>query len=629
MVIFVYKYFKYIIVALIPLISFYFPNKYLFLYLSLAYLFLANLKPYYTFGLLFIYFIKPEAFIPSLCLILLLQVIYLFKKKYISLLYSLILFILYDSYIIKTPKTIIYITLIIILFSLGLYFYFKNNMADDYHLNKLLLGFITALYLSFSHNAYLGYAILIILYQNKRDLGLLFFTILAAIFNNYKQIPIYLFFLLLSLKNLPANLIMSIIAIYLFKNEHQYYIPIILNFMLYLPPAKPKYLSSVNENVNKYLKLLEQKSTDMDSYDLINIKIKNLLNSYCLNCSQKNKCLSKRRIDLYHFLMFEATSNMKPSKEIDYFIYNCEYKKMMDEAPKLNFSLNSSYNTIKETINILASENNIKNDLFNRLKTYSLKNINYISDSQMTLSFNEYVLPFKLQRLLKNKNLSVSYTGNNTYDVCMKPKYKIKAESIILSKGGGYIAGDNCLIKKTNTKLYAALSDGMGSGLKAYEASKALLKRLEGLITLPYNDENIIRLLTELSHISLFTSSYATLDFFSADLITKKGKLFKIASSTTLLIRNNQIKEFNTKTLPIDFDGILDLYEIDLEKDDIILLMSDGVFDFSNIKALYSYILSISYLEPDKLVYDIAKYIFNESNKKLHDDTSILAIKVY
>lgn len=57
--------------------------------------------------------------------------------------------------------------------------------------------------------------------------------------------------------------------------------------------------------------------------------------------------------------------------------------------------------------------------------------------------------------------------------------------------------------------------------------------------------------------------------------------------------------------------------------------MSDRVFDFSNIKALYSYILSISYLEPDKLVYNIAKYIFNESNKKLHDDTSILAIKVY
>lgn len=66
----------------------------------------------------------------------------------------------------------------------------------------------------------------------------------------------------------------------------------------------------------------------------------------------------------------------------------------------------------------------------------------------MTLSFNEYILPLKLERILKNKNLNVSYTGNNTYEIAYKSKCKIKAESIILSKGGGYIAGDNCLIKK-------------------------------------------------------------------------------------------------------------------------------------------------------------------------------------
>ena len=91
----------------------------------------------------------------------------------------------------------------------------------------------------------------------------------------------------------------------------------------------------------------------MDSYDTIDERIKALLKSYCLNCPMKEKCFSKRRIDMYHFLMYEVTSNMKHSKEIDYFIYNCEYKKMMDEAPKINFNLNSSYNTIKDTISWL------------------------------------------------------------------------------------------------------------------------------------------------------------------------------------------------------------------------------------------------------------------------------------
>lgn len=65
----------------------------------------------------------------------------------------------------------------------------------------------------------------------------------------------------------------------------------------------------------------------MDSYDTIDERIKALLKSYCLNCPMKEKCFSKRRIDMYHFLMYEVTSNMKHSKEIDYFIYNCEYKK--------------------------------------------------------------------------------------------------------------------------------------------------------------------------------------------------------------------------------------------------------------------------------------------------------------
>lgn len=220
MVIFVYKYFKYIIVALIPLISFYFPNKYLFLYLSLTYLFLTNLKPYYTFGLLFIYFIKPEAFIPSLCLILLLQVIYLFKKKYIFLLYSLILFIIFNAYIIKEAKTILLVSSILILFTLGLYFYFKANMALDFYLNKLLITFLSSIYLYFSSNAHLGYAFLIISYQNKRDLTMLFFAVTGAIFNNYTKIPFYLFFLALALKSFSLNIIFTLISIYLFKTQY-------------------------------------------------------------------------------------------------------------------------------------------------------------------------------------------------------------------------------------------------------------------------------------------------------------------------------------------------------------------------------------------------------------------------
>ena len=69
--------------------------------------------------------------------------------------------------------------------------------------------------------------------------------------------------------------------------------------------------------------------------------------------------------------------------------------------------LNNITKTSCVIINILISENNLKNDLIAKLKNYSLSSINYINDSQMTLSFNEYILPLKLERILKNKNLNV------------------------------------------------------------------------------------------------------------------------------------------------------------------------------------------------------------------------------
>lgn len=502
-------------------------------------------------------------------------------------------------------------------------------MDKDLYANKLLLSFFTSLYLVFSNKPHLCFAILIVLYQNKRDIVSLGFTLACALIKEYTLFPFYLFFLILTLKNIPINILLVILYAYFNKFNYINYLPIIINFLLYHKGTKPNAFSQTKELVNNYLAILSAKSKNLDSYDIINSKIKNLITSYCLNCSMKDSCLGKRRIDLYHYLMFESTKNMKQSKEIDYFIYNCEYKKMMDEVPKVEFGTVSNYHILKDSFNIILSEDEKKSRIINKLKSYSLKNVVYKNEDELVLSFDEYLPPLKLKRILNDKNYSVIYKGKNQYDITPHPIIKAKAESIILSKGGGYIAGDNCMIKKTTSKLYAALSDGMGTGLKAYEASKALLKRLEALISLPYSDERIIRLLTELTHVSLYTSSYSTLDFISIDLTQKKANLFKVASSTTLLLRDNKIIEYKTKTLPIDFDSVLDLYEIDLKKNDIILLMSDGAYDYINIKALYSYILSISYLDPDKLVYDIAKYIFIQSNKKLKDDTSILGIKIY
>ena len=168
----------------------------------------------------------------------------------------------------------------------------------------------------------------------------------------------------------------------------------------------------------------------------------------------------------------------------------------------------------------------------------------------------------------------------------------------------------------------------MGTGLKAFESSKSVLTKLNSLTELGIIEQDLLKALSHMIQISLYTDSYATLDLLHIDLASASGTLYKVASEETIFIRNNRIKALETKTLPIEFDNILDSYSFEFEHNDLILIISDGVLNFVDKKALYSFILSKSYLSPDKLVYQIGKYIFEVSNKKLQDDTSIVAIRI-
>ena len=393
----VYKYLKHIIVALIPIMGFFFDNKYIVIYINLCYLFLANIKSYYSISLLLLCLTKPNLLIPISILVVLLCLCFIFKKKFISLIYCLVAFLAFDFYVLKNYIYILSISSIVSFYTAGLYFYFKGGLDKDLYANKLLLSFFTSLYLIFSNKPHLCFAILIVLYQNKRDIVSLVFTLACALIKEYTLFPFYLFFLILTLKNIPINILLVILYAYFNKFNYINYLPIIINFLLYHKGTKPNVFSQTKELVDNYLAILSAKSKNLDSYDIINSKIKNLITSYCLNCSMKDSCLGKRRIDLYHYLMFESTKNMKQSKEIDYFIYNCEYKKMMDEVPKVEFGTVSNYHILKDSFNIILSEDEKKSRIINKLKSYSLKNVVYKNEDELVLSFDEYLPPVKLK----------------------------------------------------------------------------------------------------------------------------------------------------------------------------------------------------------------------------------------
>ena len=615
-------------------IGIYFDNSYLELYLACIGLILFNIKSYYVLILLLAYFKIPKYhFIGLIATIACLLSLFKIKNKTYRLLFSYTIFsisILLLGLNIKDFKFLVISEVVLVILTIMLFFYIKNNLELDHFYNKIFISSLVGLYIFFSKSQALGFFLLLVSFTGKRDFLILVIIGTLAMYHNYNDWPIVLFIIAIAVKRIQTIVPLSIISIYLFKENYLFYLPIILNLLYYLSIQKdyPPTIITKN-NYQSYINVLDNNSNSVAPYEELDKRIIDLIKSFCLNCSLNKECFKKKRISLYRYFMYELCQNIPKTKEIDYFIYNCEYKSMMDETPKIAFSLHSNYKSVKELISFESKNELFINHIIKSLNGFNLKEIKVINSesNNASLVFNDYINPNHLNRLLGFKSLVVKQDGL-VYKIFNQPKIKVKAESIILSKGGSYIAGDNCLIKSTNTDFYAALSDGMGTGLKAFESSKSVLTKLNSLIELGFIEQDLLKALSHMIQISLYTDSYATLDLLHIDLASASGTLYKVASEETIFIRNNRIKALETKTLPIEFDNILDSYSFEFEHNDLILIISDGVLNFVDKKALYSFILSKSYLSPDKLVYQIGKYIFEVSNKKLQDDTSIVAIRI-
>ena len=219
-------------------------------------------------------------------------------------------------------------------------------------------------------------------------------------------------------------------------------------------------------------------------------------------------------------------------------------------------------------------------------------------------------------------------------DICViiniynKHKFKVISDSLVLAKGNIYISGDNVLYNQSKSDFYFALSDGMGSGLRAYEASKDMLMRVDSLINLKISDELLLNNLKHMYNYSCVYDSYGTLDLLHINKSNFKCNLYKVASSVTLLIRNEQIYEYITDTLPLGSGDIITKYDIDLQYYDLILLLSDGITDQVDKKSLYKYIKSICREKTEKISSLLSEFVYHKSGGKLKDDLSVIAIKI-
>lgn len=179
------------------------------------------------------------------------------------------------------------------------------------------------------------------------------------------------------------------------------------------------------------------------------------------------------------------------------------------------------------------------------------------------------------------------------------------------TKDGSVISGDsNLTIKLDDGKYLLAISDGMGTGPKARQASQIAVKMLQRLLSSGFDKDTSIELINSTLSQTSEEDTFATLDIAILDLYAGNIEFIKNGACPTYIKENKKVQIIKALTLPA---GILEkislvVYDKDIEDNDILVMCSDGIMESNQ-----------EYQNKELWVRDILENIETDNVQKIAD----------
>lgn len=215
-------------------------------------------------------------------------------------------------------------------------------------------------------------------------------------------------------------------------------------------------------------------------------------------------------------------------------------------------------------------------------------------------------------------------------------RFELKTGAANAAKGGGAISGDSyCYMNLGTGRCAVALSDGMGNGQRAQEESNAALKLLHRLLQSGMSEERAVDTVNSILSLRSADEMFATVDLAIIDLNTAKGRFMKIGSTPGFIKRGKQVMMLSASNPPI---GILSEIEIEplemqLEPGDLMILMTDGVYDAperaANKDAVMKRLISeIDTKDPQDFADCLLEKVVRYHEGRISDDMTVVVAKV-
>lgn len=401
------------------------------------------------------------------------------------------------------------------------------------------------------------------------------------------------------------------------------------------------YISNLFKDFNKYVNNLNIEYDRLNTLkEIKKQQIEAIENNFCANCKKDSLCRYKK--DIRYSFLSQAISDP------NYNIYGCPnaIKFYIDDSnisltPLLQFNAITS---LADELEFLYAQNIKMAKCYNKF----IKDLTFYNYKIEKLDINLASKTIYFSLILKNNKpiikelfLKIAYKSfheildikvinenkNSVIYIYKKPKVKVEYESQILAKHNNIISGDNFYIKKDYNEEYTfALSDGMGSGHKAYKESSEALKLISNLSSYHFSLKTILKLLENFYDLKCDYDSYATLDILNLNTANMKMNLYKLGSTTSYIYHNNELQSLLNRALPLKLDDMNSAYELEFFKNDVIILMSDGISDFVPELQIKNEINFNN--DAKKIMNDILQKLYQNTNNELKDDASIIVIKI-
>ncbi len=174
--------------------------------------------------------------------------------------------------------------------------------------------------------------------------------------------------------------------------------------------------------------------------------------------------------------------------------------------------------------------------------------------------------------------------GEGYMTLCAKRTIRAEyASRSVMSEGEDSFCGDTVRIfENSEDRLYALISDGMGSGRDAALTSGICAMFLQKMLAAANRCDASLKLLNGFLRNKGGTSLHecsATVDLMELDLIDGKACFYKSGAAPTYVFRNGSLFKLRSKTVPIGIIRELDAKRIsfDVNDGDVIVMVSDGV----------------------------------------------------